>query len=455
VEPYRKRLARDLDDWIARGWVSPENRTRILNSVPETGPRWSAGGAAAILGAVLVTLGVLSFVAANWADLAPAWRFALILVFIWGGFGGAGWAFRAGRPALGHALVLIAAGLFGAGIMLTAQTFNMAAFRNTAVLIWAAGALAAALFTPSRPTLILAALLGLLWLGLETANSFAPDVLWSYAPLWLVTFAAANRMRSIVTANIAAAGAAFWGMSALQALSDAGRVSQLEAGALFILGAAAIALIAAALRDREVFTAGVAANWGAAIAVAGGFILQLPLARYGNVAERPGDAERLQETWMTAVGDPGGAYFLPALVAFLAVLSVGVFRGLTGKMSWLTVLAVTAAALAAGALPGLVQSIGPDHVLALRIGIGAVLYALAGGLIAHGARSGRRFAAGVGVVLFVAHSLHVYAVLFGDLLRTSAFFIVGGLLFIALSLAADQLRRRADRRPAPIEGAAE
>jgi len=453
LEPYKKRVARDLDDWIAQGWVSPENRTRILRSIPEPAARLSAGGAAAILGAILVMLGVLSFVAANWAALAPVWRLGLITAFIWGAFGGASAAFRYDRPALGHALGLIGAGLFGAGIVLTAQSFNMAAFRNTGVLIWAAGALAAAVLTPSRPVLILAALLGGLWLVLETANPFAPDVLWSYAPLWAATLIAANRMRSLATANIAAAGLAFWAASALGQLAEAERLSRLEAGALFALGAAGVALFAAALRDRRAFTAGVVANWGAAAAVAGGFLIQLPLARYSDLAGRAGDAEQMERAWTTLIGDPGGAYFMPALIAFLAVLILGVLRGLTGRMSWVTVLAVSAAALAAGALPGLFQSIEPDHVLPVRIGIGAVLYALAGGLIAHGARTERRFTAGVGIVLFIAHSLHVYTVLFGDLLRTSIFFMVGGLLFIALSIAGDQLRRRTARAAERAEGA--
>ncbi len=453
MEPYRKRLERDLDAWIARGWVSPENRARILKSVPDRRPGFSAGGAAAILGAVLVVLGVLSFVAANWADLAPGWRFLLLCALLAASFGGAAWSFTRQRDTLGHALLVIGSALFGACIILTAQTFNMSAFRNTGVAMWAAGAFAAAVLTPSRPALILAGVLAALWLALEAANPFSPRVLWGFLPFAGALFIAANRMKSIVTANIASAAVIGWAGATLVRVGDDGRLSQLEGGALFVLFCAAFALAGAALRDRKLFGSAAPANWGAAAAVGAGFILQLPLAWYSSVAENPGDTERLADAWARAVGDPGGLFFTPALALFMTVLLLSVLRGLSGRMSWLVVLAVAAAALSAGALPGLVQAVGDTHILPLRVLIGAVLYALAGGLIAHGARTGRRFAATIGVILFIAHSLHVYTVLFGDLLRTSLFFILGGLLFIGLSVAAEQWRRRSERRARSAESA--
>lgn len=210
ADRYLKRLARDLDRWISDGLVAAQNRQAILDSAAPSPRRWSAAGAAAILGAILLALAALSFVGANWSELPKIARFALILGALWASLGSAAAAFARGAPALGHALALLGAALFGAAIMLTAQTFNMSAFRNTGVLIWAAGALATALVIPSRPVLVLAAGVGALWAGLEVNNPLTPGPHWAYLALWFVTAAAALRMTSSVTLHLLAACLVFW-----------------------------------------------------------------------------------------------------------------------------------------------------------------------------------------------------------------------------------------------------
>jgi uncharacterized membrane protein len=420
---YLKRLARDLDRWIAAGLVPAANRQAILASAAPGPRRWSAAGAAAILGAVLLALAALSFVGANWSELPKIARFALILGALWASFGGAAAAFARGAPGLGHALAFLGAALFGAAIMLTAQTFNMSAFRNTGVLIWAAGALATALVIPSRPVLILAAGLGALWAGLEAGNPFAPGPVWAYLALWAVTAAAAVRLTSSVTLHLLAAGLAAWIGHALWEVFGQTAADARAWLCAFILVTGALAMAAALAMDRRVAGAGVPAGWMAWAAALGALALQ--------------GADYLHDPEDTL---PALAYAVIAGLAFAALAGLSLWRILTGALERGPAAALVIAAACVLAWPALAFSgDAADMVL------GAVIYAGAAALVLAGAAPGRRFAGTLGVTVFVLQSLYVYARLFGDLLNTAAFFFIGGMLLIALSVG---IGRWARRRPA-------
>ena len=99
---YKSRLTGDLDRWIERGWIDRGRRDDILGDVPDPLQRWSAIGALAILGAVLLAMSALTFVAANWDAMPRLARFATILLALWLAMAGAGRALDRGAGALGH-----------------------------------------------------------------------------------------------------------------------------------------------------------------------------------------------------------------------------------------------------------------------------------------------------------------------------------------------------------------
>ncbi|WP_158272096.1 DUF2157 domain-containing protein [Marinicauda salina] len=444
MDGYRKRLARDLERWIAQGLVDPANRQAILDSASSGRPAWSATGAAAILGAVLLGLAAITFVAANWAEMARALRFGVILAALWAAFAGAAAAFARDRDAVGHALALLGAALFGAAITLTAQTFNMSAFRNTGVLIWTGGALATALVLPSRPVLILAALLGAAWAVLESVNPYAPDILWSYLAVWALTAAAATRMHSLVSWTLLAIGLFVWLGFTMKSFVDAGALFELEAFALYALIAAAIALAASALREARLAGAGVLSNWAAIAGLLAGWALQFPIAAYVRTVERAERADWLDPgtRWAEVFGPESGAFLVPALVAGGVILACGLYARARGRLETSALAAVLAATAFLIALPFIARAAGPEAVAALRIGIGAAVYAVAVGLILQGARGERRVIGGIGVAAFILQSIYVYATLFGDLLDTAVFFLVGGALLLGLAFAAARWRGR-------------
>jgi uncharacterized membrane protein len=119
-----------------------------------------------ILGALLTGAGVLLFVSASWDLLPPFWRIALLAVLI-AAFHGAG-AWLAGRSeALSSALHTLGTVSLGAGIALTGQIFNMAEQWPSAILLWAAGALAGYLLLRNWPQLTLLAVLAPMWIASE------------------------------------------------------------------------------------------------------------------------------------------------------------------------------------------------------------------------------------------------------------------------------------------------
>lgn len=427
---YRKRLAADLDRWIAAGLVPERSRAAILDDIAPEPARWSAQGAAAILGAVLLALAALSFVAANWSELTRAARFGAILAALWLSYGGAIFAFSRNDKAVGHALALLGAALFGGAILLTAQTFNLSAMRNTGLLIWTVGALVTALAIPSRPVLILSAVLAMGWMISETQNPLAPAILWSYPALFAVGAAAASHLRSRVAMNLLALSLGGWLLHTLGEAAMGGGLGDAAAAVCFALICGALALGAGRLRDHRVPGAGILAGWGAAGAAAGAFMVQVAFDEYG-----PDGA--------------GPAYVAIAGPALAGVIALTALRLRTAPGGRIYALALGAAGLAAFILPFFeALATGPMRP-ALEFVLGGFVFAAGAVLILIGSGPGRRTAGAVGVVLFTAQSIYVYAELFSGLLGTAAFFFVGGVLMIALSVILTRIARRLGRESTP------
>ena len=115
-----------------------------------------------VVGAILVGAGAFSFVAANWRAMVPATRVAVILVAMTG-FSALGWYLkeRRGYRWTGEALLLLGSIVYGAGIFLMAQIFNVHANWPDGLFLWLIGALAMAAATRSNLLYALGLLVGL------------------------------------------------------------------------------------------------------------------------------------------------------------------------------------------------------------------------------------------------------------------------------------------------------
>ena len=159
----RSGLEKDLQRWHALGWVSDDGATAIAGELALRPFGLNFGAILSLLGAALLCFAAMTFVAANWSDMAKITRLAVLFGTLWASYGVAWPLFHRGLDAFAHGAVLVGSGVFGACIMLIAQTYHMDGHPPDAVLLWAIGALAAAVLMRSVPSLVLAIGLFALW----------------------------------------------------------------------------------------------------------------------------------------------------------------------------------------------------------------------------------------------------------------------------------------------------
>jgi uncharacterized membrane protein len=120
------------------------------------------------IGAILIGLGAILFVASNWEKLGNSIK-VLLLVGSTIGIHYAGYHYKyenRNYPRLGSALILLSALFFGASLFLIAQIYNINANNSTLVLIWILGAFPLIYGYRSAPIAGLCSLLFYLWVSL-------------------------------------------------------------------------------------------------------------------------------------------------------------------------------------------------------------------------------------------------------------------------------------------------
>jgi uncharacterized membrane protein len=138
-------------------------------------------------GFLLVGLGVLTFVASNWA-LIPAGYKLLLITGLYGGSAGLGYWLDTRGNRYAFAVFYLALLVFGAGLFLVAQTFHTGTESLwTLFLLWSLGCLPLGLWLHSRVILGVAALLfNVAWLNYYAVDQALPAVLLAFPLLYLV-----------------------------------------------------------------------------------------------------------------------------------------------------------------------------------------------------------------------------------------------------------------------------
>jgi uncharacterized membrane protein len=189
---YRAKIEKDLPHWIEQGWVSKTNGESILSDITARDVRFSFANMLAILGAVLLCFGIMTFVAANWAEISKLGRLIILFSGLWIAYGAAIYCKASERPAFADAALLVGVGIFGASIMLISQTYHIDGHAPDAVFMWALGALATGVLGRSRPVLGAALILFTVWACWEMVEQFAAIVKfnWLFLPFWLLCVSA-------------------------------------------------------------------------------------------------------------------------------------------------------------------------------------------------------------------------------------------------------------------------
>ena len=172
-ERFLERLPREVSRWQNDGIITAEQSQSILGSYApsELAPRsYRAQGrlvtGLAVIGSVLVGLGIILFLAANW-DAIDRWpKLAGILVAIAAAHGlGYYLRYHRGYLRVGSAMVLLACIIYGAGVHLVGQVYNVDVNDPRLMLFWFLGVLPLVYIVRSQPIQILGLVLFLLAIG--------------------------------------------------------------------------------------------------------------------------------------------------------------------------------------------------------------------------------------------------------------------------------------------------
>lgn len=214
-DAFTSRLRDEVGQWQADGLITDEQAGAILGRYAtaegvEAGE--PAGGSAignrvvsviAIMGAALIGLGIIAFIAANWSEIPTLAKLALMVVgtpviYI------VGWllSYRFSYSRIGTAVILLGAIAFGASIHLVAQTYHVPVNHPNLVPLWFLGVIPLAYITRSQAVLGLSVILFLAAAGFR-AQEWLPELgsedtillLPGLLPLGAVLFAA-GRMQA-------------------------------------------------------------------------------------------------------------------------------------------------------------------------------------------------------------------------------------------------------------------
>jgi len=201
-------LGKESERWVRESIVTAEQAARIRALYPEAKAAAPWGLIVFCgLGAAIVGLGLILLLAYNWDAIPKLIKLALIL-------GGTAAAHGAGiwlrcrdgwRAGLSEAFFLLGTMLFGAGIWLVAQIYNIDEHYPNGFLFWGLGALALAWALESVPQGILATVALVVW-GLSESIGFDRDLGWSVVLLAVGVGPLVWRKRSAVLGAVAIAG---------------------------------------------------------------------------------------------------------------------------------------------------------------------------------------------------------------------------------------------------------
>ncbi len=429
---YLSNLKKDIPRWIEEGWVSAAGADAILADATAHKSKFSFANVLAVLGALLLCFGAMTFVAANWAEISKLGRLIILLAALWSAYGGAIYLKSRNMPGFAEAALLTGIGVFGASIMLISQTYHIDGHAPDAVWLWALGALATALACRSRTAIGAFFVLLTVWSGWEVFGDFeidAPSFHWQFLPWWAagVAYLAYEKWRPGY--HLAAISFFSWLYLAvavwmqLSGIKEAtGALIGFEIGLLIAgLGCFAASLSDSRLIELRAFSQALTA-YGFAALLLFAFPVQFMLL-FGLAG--------LKEVQV-----------LPVLLPALAACSLLVMAHQRGTLAKVDMLAGGLAAI----VPIIVSLIGAGagSTLWFKLLFAGFVIALSIWAIRFGWRQHIRVITILGYVAFGAELLYIYFETFGTLLNTAIFYLIAGALLLVMALGFARLERTSD-----------
>ncbi|NQW23875.1 MAG: DUF2157 domain-containing protein [SAR202 cluster bacterium] len=178
---FHEQLPREVSRWTNDGLITAEQGQAILGSYSPSelipGSLRAQGRMVtglSIIGAVLVGLGIILFFAANWDGIDRWPKLAIILGVIIAAHGlGYYLRYHRGYLRVGSAMVLLACIIYGAGVHLVGQVYNVDVNDSRLMLFWFLGVFPLVYIVRSQPIQFLGLALFLLAVGFRLPDWFS------------------------------------------------------------------------------------------------------------------------------------------------------------------------------------------------------------------------------------------------------------------------------------------
>ena len=404
-----------LQDWRERGLLDSATVQRLRDDLEQSNRRFSFNAFVITAGVICLCFAAMTFVAANWDQMSRLLRLGLVMLALWSAWGAALWAGLRGLHWWHQALLMLACGLFGAGIMLVSQIYHIQGNAADAVWLWALGAMVAAALIRGTMALVLAILLFALWHGMQI-DSFGreSDLNLPYLGWWMVGAALALWLRSRAAAHMSVLALCFWLLSAVASVA----LPYLAALILALLALTAISGMLASLSGPRLLRGFEGAALTYAVLMLAVTIFYLTLSLSEAYLRGPLEAATDPQSWR-----------LPALL-LLPMLAFA----LLGKMRQWALSYDLWVTLAAGGL-----IIGVHLFWPLPLLPEALLLAVFIWITRMGWRLDQRSLRVIGMGGFVLALLMVYGVTVGTLIGTSGFYLGAGAILLGGAWVATRL----------------
>lgn len=152
----RKWLMNEGPKWVKQNIISDRQFEQILAQYDHKQQGLSI---LTVLGSILIGLGILSFIAANWQEIPQLLRLGLVAVIMCSFYIGGSALYERGHANTGTALLGIGLLSFGAGIFLIAQMYHLTSNSVSSFLVWSASGLALLYLYGSRYLFIVTAVI--------------------------------------------------------------------------------------------------------------------------------------------------------------------------------------------------------------------------------------------------------------------------------------------------------
>ena len=162
---------KQIKKWLKDGTITPTQAKKMLADSSKRKKEQSSNKliiAISTIGAVLLGIGVILFIASNWRAIPNIIKVLILVASTFGAYY-TGYLFKYQKrnlPKVGASLIFLGALLFGATVFLIAQMYNINANNHTLVLIWLIGVLPLVYAFASVPIAGLSCLLFYIWIGL-------------------------------------------------------------------------------------------------------------------------------------------------------------------------------------------------------------------------------------------------------------------------------------------------